>query len=209
MNLNVNAYRKQLKKLPKVAVKQGKFAADLSADKLLDGKKIMRKAEKATLTLNNIAYGTVKKLIGQQFKVAEELVDASAKRLKTTAKANNAKALLKAQSKLNQATRKRVITDVKETVAILGDTKDDLVKLFNNVYNIKPAAKKIQTVKTKKATVAKAVKKTAKKSKPTAKRATRKASKKVAKKVTKRTSSTRAKAKKASKRKTTRRRRAA
>ena len=94
MKFNVNTYTKQIKSLPKQAVKQTRFAADLSADKLLDTKKVIGKAEKATLTLNSIAYGTVGKLIAQQFDIVEGTVEASAKRLKTAAKSKDAKTLL-------------------------------------------------------------------------------------------------------------------
>ncbi|MBT8142531.1 MAG: phasin family protein [Gammaproteobacteria bacterium] len=199
MKFDVNAYTKQLKGLPKQAVKQTKFVADLSADKLLDSKKVVNKAEKATLTLNSIAYGTVEKLIGQQFNVVEGMVDASAKRLKAAVKANDAKTLVKAQTKLNYATRDRVIANAKATAAILVDARDNVVELFNNVYNVKPAAKKAKkavkkNLKAKAKPAAKAVKKSAKK-----------AAKKVNKKATKKASTTRAKAKTAAKRKTTRR----
>ena len=175
MKFNVNAYSKQLKGLPQQAVKQTKFAADLSADKLLDSKKVIGKAEKATLTLNSIAYGTVEKLIGQQFDIVEGVVEASAKRLKTAAKAKDAKNLFEGQAKLNNATRTRVTADVKATVAILTGARDNVVELFNNVYNVKPA---------KKAPV-KAAKKTIKAKAKTAKKAAPKAAKKVAKKVAK------------------------
>jgi phasin family protein len=203
MKFNVNAYTKQLKGLPKQAVKQSKFAADLSADRLLDTKKVINKAEKASLSLNSIAYGTVEKLIAQQFNVVEATVEAGAKRLKTAAKAKNAKNFVQGQVKLTMDGRDRVVADVKDTVAILTNTKDDLVALFNNVYKIKsakPAAKK--TVKVKAKAAKSSTKKSAKKpAKPAAKKAT-----KVAKKASKKASKTRAKAKTAAKRKTTRRR---
>ena len=201
MNLNVNAYTKQLKNLPKVAVKQSRFAADLSADKLLDSKKVVSKAEKATLTLNKIAYGTVEKLITQQFTIVEGVVEASAKRLKTAAKAKDAKKLVEGQTKLNDATVARVTKNVKNTVAILVDARDNVVELFNNVYNVKPVAKKAKaakkTIKAKAKPAKKAVKKVAKKAvakkpvKKTAKKVAKKATKstkKVAKKVTRKTS---------------------
>ena len=200
MNLNVNAYTKQLKNLPKVAVKQTRFAADLSADKLLDSKKVVSKAEKATLTLNKIAYGTVEKLITQQFTVVEGLVEASAKRLKTAAKAKDAKNLVEGQTKLNDATVTRVTKNVKNTVAILVGARDNVVELFNNVYKVKPAAKKTakkvaKKVKAKakpvKKSAKKAVKKVAKKTAAKAK-PVKKATKKVAKKVTRKTSAKKA-----------------
>ena len=192
MNLNINAYTKQLKDLPKVAVKQTRFAADLSADKLLDSKKVVNKAEKATLTLNSIAYGTASKLIAQQFTMVEGVVEASAKRLKSAAKAKDAKNLVEGQTKLNNATVARVTKDVKNTVAILVDARDNVVELFNNVYNVKPAAKKTAKKVTAKAKPAKksakkAVKKVAKKTTAkakTAKKVAKKATKKVARKRT-------------------------
>lgn len=189
MNLNINAYTKQLKDLPKVAVKQTRFAADLSADKLLDSKKVVNKAEKATLTLNSIAYGTASKLIAQQFTIVEGVVDASAKRLKAAAKATDAKNLVVSQTKLNDATVARLTKNVKNTVAILVDARDNVVELFNNVYNVKPAAKKTAKKVAKKVTAkAKPAKKSAKKAvKKVAKKTTAKAktAKKVAKKATK------------------------
>jgi len=178
MNLNVNAYTKQLKDLPKVAVKQTRFAADLSADKLLDSKKVVTKAEKATLKLNKIAFGTAEKLIAQQFTSVEGLVNASAKRLKTAAKAKDAKKLVEGQAKLNDATVARVTKNLQNTVSILVDARDNVVDLFNSVYNTKPAAKK---VKAKAKSAKKAVKKAAKKP---VKKTVKKAAKKVAKKTT-------------------------
>ena len=198
MKFNVNTYTKQIKGLPQQAVKQTKFAADLSADKLLDSKKMINKAEKATLTLNSIAYGTVEKLIAQQYDVVEATVDAGAKRLKTAVKAKSAKNLLQGQVKLTMDSRDRVVADVKQTVAILTTAKDDLVGLFNNVYNIKSAKTAVKkTVKAKAKTAKKAAKKVAK---PAAKKAT-KVAKKATKKVAKKASATRAKAKTARKRK--------
>ena len=187
MNLNINTYTKQLKDLPKVAVKQTRFAADLSADKLLDSKKVVNKAEKATLTLNNIAYGTASKLIAQQFTIVEGVVEASAKRLKVAAKAKDAKNLVAGQTKLNDATVARVTENLKNTVAILVDARDNVVELFNNVYNVKSVAKKAtvakKTIKAKAKPAKKAVKKVAKKA--VAKKPVKKTAKKVAKKATK------------------------
>ncbi len=187
MNLNINAYTKQLKDLPKVAVKQTRFAADFSADKLLDSKKVVSKAEKASLTLNSIAYGTANKLIAQQFTIVEGVVEASAKRLKAASKATDAKKLVEGQTKLNDATVARVTTNLKNTVAILVDARDNVVELFNNTYNVKPVAKKAKaakkTIKAKAKPAKKAVKKVAKKA--VAKKPVKKTAKKVAKKVTK------------------------
>jgi len=205
MNLNVNAYTKQLKDLPKVAVKQTRFAADLSADKLLDSKKVVTKAEKATLKLNKIAYGTVEKLITQQFTSVEGIVNASAKRLKAAAKAKDAKTLVEGQARLNDATVARVTKNLQNTVAILVDARDNVVDLFNSVYNTKPVAKKTAKVAKKVKAKAKPAKKTAKKAvkkvakkiakkpvKKTAKKATKKVAKKTARKTTRKTSRKRA-----------------
>lgn len=205
MNLNVKAYTKQLKGFQKEAIKQTREVAGVSADAVLGGKKIVRKAEKATLTLNNIAYGTVEKLIGKRFDMVEKTLDASAKRLKASAKAKSVKAFLKAHSDLNEKTIARLTKDFNDTITIVVDAKDNVVELFNDVYTVKPAkAKKVvkkaakksakkatktaakakKTVKAKAKTAKKPVKKTAKK---VAKKATRKPAKKVTKKVAKKT----------------------
>jgi len=190
MNLNVKAYTKQLKGFQKEAIKQTREVAGVSADAVLGGKKIVRKAEKATLTLNNIAYGTVEKLIGKRFDMVEKTLDASAKRLKASAKAKSVKAFLKAHSDLNEKTIARLTKDFNDTITIVVDAKDNVVELFNDVYTVKPVkAKKVvakakKTVKAKAKTAKKPVKKTAKK---VAKKATRKPAKKVTKKVAKKT----------------------
>ena len=208
------AYTKELKNFQKEAIKQTREVADASVDAVLNGKKVVRKAEKATLKLNSIAYGTVEKLIGKRFDVMEKNLEATAKRIKATMKAKDLKTLVKAHADLNEKTIARLTKDVNDTINIVVDTKDNVVELFNNVYNTKPAkkvAKKISKKATK--TAAKAKKTVKAKAKP-AKKAVTKTAKKVSKKVTKK--ATRKPVKKTAKRtakkvakKTTRRRRAA
>jgi len=199
MNLNVNAYTKQIKKFPKKAIKQTRVAADASADVVLDSKKVVRKAEKATLSFNNIAYGTANKLVGKRFDMIEKTLDASAKRLKKSAKAKSVKALIETHADLNNATVARLTKDFNETVAILVDAKNDLVELFDATYSTKPANKKAKkTIKAVKKTAKKAKRKAAAKAKP-AKKATRKVAKKTAKKVAKKTKPVKRRAKKVAK----------
>jgi len=212
MNINVKAYRKQLKSFQKEALKQTREVADVSADAVLGGKRIVRKAEKATLTLNNIAYGTVEKLIGKRFDVMEKNLDATAKRIKASVKAKSFKKLVKTNAEFNQKTVARLTKDVNDTITIVVEAKDNVVELFNDVAKAKSAkAKKIvkKANKTAKKTTTKAkrtVKSKAKTARKTTKKVVKKANKKVAKKTARKP--VRKTAKKVTK-KTTRRRRAA
>ncbi|MBT8138040.1 MAG: phasin family protein [Gammaproteobacteria bacterium] len=88
-----------------------------------------------TLKLNGISHDSAARLVRQQADFVEGTVDGMATRLTAAATAESFRGLIDSQIKLMPESRDRVVTDVRKTFEILGDTRTDLVQLFRETLD--------------------------------------------------------------------------
>ena len=105
------------------------------------GKGPVRKLANTGIKLNNISHKSVEKFVKLQAAAIEGAVDASAKHLEQTAKADNVRSLVNGQIATLPASRDRVIGTAVDSVAIVRQAGKEVTKAVRDVV-AKPAAPK-------------------------------------------------------------------
>ncbi|MDH3645309.1 MAG: phasin family protein [Gammaproteobacteria bacterium] len=108
-------------------VRQG---LDNGASWVSDRKGPLDVATEKTLKLNGISHESTARMVRQQARFIESSVEGAALRLKTAAKSDSFRDLIDGQIKLLPETRDRIVDDIRKTVEILSDTREDLGQLF-------------------------------------------------------------------------------
>lgn len=99
------------------------------------------------LKLNNIAHKSVEKLLKQQVAALDDIIDGSARRLETAARARTIRTLVDGQISTLPKTRKHAVKNARKTVTLVRETGDAVGDLFKDVVvdissARKPAPKK-------------------------------------------------------------------
>lgn len=142
-----------------------------------------------TLKLNTLSHKSIEKMLKQQVKMLDELIDGSAGRIEMAAKAKDVKSLFDKQVSSLPKSRDHAVKNARKTMTLVRDTGDAFGDLFKDVVvDISSAGSKKAPARKKAAT-----KKTAAKKRGTRKAAAQKttARKTTAKKRTTRKASTR------------------
>jgi phasin family protein len=135
-----------------------------------------------TLKLNALSHKSIEKLLKQQVKMLDELIDGSAGRIEMAAKAKDVKSLFEKQVSSLPKSRDHAVKNARKTMTLVRDTGDAFGDLFKDVVvdissagSKKAPARKKTTAKKRTAKKAGAKKTTARKT-TAKKRTTRKAS---------------------------------
>lgn len=108
-------------------VKNGTQVAANAVDSLKNPTHILNNAGSK---LNDLSHDYIARLLKEQRRIVDGVVEDGAKRLRVIADAGNLNEFWDAQLALFPATRDRVVGNVRETLDILGDTRDGLKELF-------------------------------------------------------------------------------
>ena len=134
-----------------------------------------------TLKLNALSHKSIEKLLKQQVKMLDDLIDGSAERIEMAAKSKNVKALFEKQVSSLPKSRDHAVKNARKTMTLVRDTGDAFGDLFKDVVvdissagSKKAPARKKTTAKKRTARKAAAKKTTARKT-TAKKRTTRKA----------------------------------
>ena len=111
------------------------------------------------LKINTLSHKSIEKLVKQQVRAIDDLIDGSAERLEKAARARTVRTLVEGQISTLPQTRKHAVKNAKKTVTLVRETGDAFGDLFKDVVvdissARKPAAKK-KTAGRKKATASK------------------------------------------------------
>ena len=140
-------------------------------------------ALETSLKLNKITHNSVARLVKQQARIIEGTVDAASKRLHVAADAHNIRDLVSDQIAMFPATRKRLESDARNTIAVFAETREELTELMRDIFaearnssneiekTVKTAKKKVtRKARTVRKTANKTASKVAKKAKTTARK---------------------------------------
>ena len=110
-------------------VKNGTQVAANAVDSLKNPAHILNGAGQK---LNDLSHDYFGRLLKEQRKIVDGVVEDGAQRLRTMADADNLKEFWDNQVALYPVTRDRVVGNVRKTLDILGDTRDGLKDLFQS-----------------------------------------------------------------------------
>ena len=134
-----------------------------------------------TLKLNALSHKSIEKLLKQQVKMLDDLIDGSAERIEMAAKAKNVKALFEKQVSSLPKSRDHAVKNARKTMTLVRDTGDAFGDLFKDVVvdissaGSKKAPARKKTTAKKRTTRKAAAKKTTARKTTAKKRTTRKA----------------------------------
>lgn len=115
------------------AIKGMRSAGLETAELITRTKKPVHAIANTGLKLNNLSHKSIEKLLKQQVATIDELIDGSASRLETAARARTLKGLVDGQISTLPKTRKHVVKNAKKTVALVRDTGESFGDLFKDV----------------------------------------------------------------------------
>jgi hypothetical protein len=164
------------------AIKGMRTAGHETADLIVRTKRPVHAVANTGMKLNNLSHKSIEKMLKQQVRMIDDLLDGSAERIETAARARTLKGLLDGQVSTLPKTRKHVVKNAKKTVSLARDTGDAFGDLFKDVVvDISSARKGAKPAAKKKAAGRPAAKKKAPGRKPAAKKTA--AKKRVARKA--------------------------
>lgn len=125
------------------AVDRVKDTAELAVDRAKNGTQVAANAvdslknpahilNSAGSKLNDLSHDYFGRLLKEQRKIVDGVVEDSAQRLRVMADADNIKEFWDNQVALFPATRERMVGNVKQTLEILGHTRDGLKDLYQS-----------------------------------------------------------------------------
>jgi hypothetical protein len=130
-NMSEN-FKGRVKDTAEHAVDQAKNSTQVAANALDSLKNPAHILNSASMKLNDLSHDYFKRLLKEQRKIVDGVVEDGAKRIRIIADADNLKEFWDTQRALYPATRDRVVTNVKETLEILGHTRDGLKDLWES-----------------------------------------------------------------------------
>lgn len=146
------------------AIKGMRSAGLETAELMIRTKKPVHAIANTGLKLNTLSHKSIEKLVKQQVATIDDLIDGSASRLETAARARTLKGLLDGQIATLPRTRKHAVQNAKKTVALVRDTGESFGELVKDVVvDISSARKGRKPVARKAAKKAPAKKRAAKK----------------------------------------------
>ena len=125
-------FKGRVKDTAENAIDQAKNSTQVAANAVGSLKNPAHTLNSAGMKLNDLSHDYFKRLLKEQRKIVDGVVEDGAKRIRVMADADNLKELWKTQRALFPATRDRVATNVKETLEILGHTRDGLKDLWQS-----------------------------------------------------------------------------
>lgn len=141
------------------AIKGLRTAGLETAEIITKTKKPVHAIADTGLKINNLSHKSIEKLVKQQVRAIDDLIDGSAERLEKAARARTVRTLVEGQISSLPQTRKHAVKNAKKTVTLVRETGDAFGDLFKDVVvdistARKPAAKK-KTAGRRKAAVSK------------------------------------------------------
>ncbi|MCZ6561166.1 MAG: hypothetical protein O6931_09810 [Gammaproteobacteria bacterium] len=125
-------FKGRVKDTAEHAMDQAKNSTQVAANAVDSLKNPAHILNSASMKLNDLSHDYFKRLLKEQRKIVDGVVADGAKRIRVMADADNLKELWETQQALFPATRDRVVTNVKETLEILGHTRDGLKDLWQS-----------------------------------------------------------------------------
>ncbi len=125
-------FKGRVKDTAEHAMDQAKNSTQVAANAVDSLKNPAHILNSASMKLNDLSHDYFKCLLKEQRKIVDGVVADGAKRIRVMADADNLKELWETQRALFPATRDRVVTNVKETLEILGHTRDGLKDLWQS-----------------------------------------------------------------------------
>jgi hypothetical protein len=125
-------FKGRVKETTEHAVDQAKNSTQVAANAVDSLKNPAHILNSASMKLNDLSHDSFKRLLKEQRKIFDGVVTDGVKRIRVLADADNLKELWETQRALFPATRDRVVTNVKETLEILGHTRDGLKDLYQS-----------------------------------------------------------------------------
>ena len=109
-------------------------AAQQAAQRALDAKAPIRIVAQAGRRVNDLSHQYFSKLVAQQLRSIEDVIEAGTERLNRAAQAQDFRALLAGQAKLYPASRERLGRDLRATWELAADSGRELRAIVSETY---------------------------------------------------------------------------
>ena len=125
-------FKARVKDTAELAVDRAKNSTQIAANAVDSLKNPAHILNSAGSKLNDLSHDYFGRLLKEQRKIVDGVVEDSAQRLRVMADADNIKEFWDNQVALFPATRERMVGNVRQTLEILGHTRDGLKELYQS-----------------------------------------------------------------------------